>query len=73
MELLESMRKDGAIAMPCCGRCDQPVPVLHAQYMEGGSTYSNSVGQPSPVPEDNTGGFVESGFADIRSSRRSRI
>lgn len=73
MELLESMRKDGAIAMPCCGRCDQPVPVLHAQYMEVGSTYSNSVGKPSPVPEDNPGGFEECVFADIRASRRSSI
>ena len=73
-EILDSLRKDGAVPMACSGRCDEPVPVL-----QGNDTWVASPGEaameqrPSPLPAPNPGGLDECLFAGIREPGRVGI
>jgi NADH-quinone oxidoreductase subunit F len=67
LELLETMRKDGATPMPCAGRCDEPVPVLTGRSVQVGVTVGEFESRPSPLPVANPGGLEECVFAAIRN------
>ena len=71
--ILNQLEKDGAVPMPCAGRCDDTVPVLKkGQVLTGLDSGTLSI-QPSPLPEPNPGGAEECIFASIREINRSSI
>jgi len=66
MGILEALATSGAKAMPCAGRCDDPVPVLRgseALVVSPDNTFEN---RRSPVPEKPPEGVEECVFAHIR-------
>lgn len=72
-ELLEGLSAEGAVPMPCAGRCDQPIPVIR-----GGSVYISDgqdslQARPSPIPDPNPGGAEECVFASIRETGRATL
>ncbi len=72
-ELLWALEGDDATAMPCAGRCDDPIPVLKGHEVLVGDADGRLVRRPSPVPLPNPGGLEECVFAHIRSPRRSHL
>ena len=75
-ELLASLG-EGATAMPCAGRCDEPVPVLQGDRVLIGSTVENlaetATALPPPNPLAGQDGFEECVFASIREPGRGGI
>jgi NADH-quinone oxidoreductase subunit F len=71
-ELLRALG-DGATAMPCAGRCDEPVPVLQGNRILVGTTADALESHPSPLPPPNPGGTEECVFAAIREPGRSTL
>jgi NADH-quinone oxidoreductase subunit F len=69
--LLESL--DGATAMPCSGRCDQPVPVIRGHDTLVGITAADLELRPSPLPPDRLPGVQECVFADLRTPGRATL
>lgn len=66
LEILESLKTEGAIPMPCAGRCDDCVPILKGhQVLTGKHTESLSV-QSTPLPPPYPGNREECVFAEIR-------
>src|SRR6185295_2730351 len=47
-ELLEALKSQGATAMPCAGRCDEPVPVLRGNEVLVGTSPESLREKPSP-------------------------
>ena len=72
-ELLASLAADGATAMPCAGRCDDPVPVLRGNEVLVGSPDGSLVTRPSPLPARNPGKVEECVFANIRKPGRATL
>ena len=72
-ELLESMQSDGATAMPCAGRCDEPIPVLRGDQVWVGATVDVLERRVSPLPVANPGGLEECVFAAIREPDRASL
>jgi NADH-quinone oxidoreductase subunit F len=73
--MLDALQKDGGTAMPCSGRCDQPVPVLKGNATFAGRSAAALRPSPSsPLPAPNPalqrgerlGGFEECVFANLR-------
>jgi NADH-quinone oxidoreductase subunit F len=73
--ILDALRKDGGTAMPCSGRCDEPVPVLAGDTTLAGTSAAALRPSPaSPLPPPNPalargerlGGFEECVFANLR-------
>ena len=66
--LLASLRAAGhdPMTMPCPGRCDQPVPVIHGGTVLTGRTAGTLVSGPSPLPLPPPDGIEECVFAGIR-------
>ena len=64
---------EGATAMPCSGRCDDPIPVLRGHdtlvCLSGESLES----RPSPLPPAVQGGIEECVFAHIREPGRASL
>jgi NADH-quinone oxidoreductase subunit F len=73
LEVLEALKGQGATAMPCAGRCDDPVPVLRGHELLAGVRGDALEERPSPLPAPNPGGIEECIFADIREPGRSHI
>jgi NADH-quinone oxidoreductase subunit F len=73
LELLQELERDGATAMPCAGRCDDPVPVLLGNRVLVGMNASGLEARPGPVPPPNPGGTEECVFAHIRDPGRATI
>ena len=72
-EILAALAAKGATAMPCAGRCDEPVPVLRGADVLIGSTADSLEARPSPRPAPNPGGLPECVFESIRESGRVTI
>jgi NADH-quinone oxidoreductase subunit F len=72
-ELLDSLKPFGATAMPCSGRCDQPIPVLEGHTTKTGTTAANLTPTPSPLPPPNPGNLPECVFAHIRDPERATL
>ena len=73
--LLASLRAAGhdAHTMPCPGRCDQPVPVIHSDAVLTGRTAGTLVSGPSPPPPPPPDGVQECVFAGIRLPGRATL
>ena len=72
-EILAALKKDGAIPMPCAGRCDDFVPVLKGHTVLVGTSAEALEAKPTPLPLPNPGGIEECIFASIREPGRSSI
>ncbi len=72
-ELLAALQDQGATAMPCAGRCDEPIPVLIGHRYLVGSADGNLQERPTPLPAPNPGGIEECVFADIRKPGRAML
>ena len=72
-EVLAALKEEGATAMPCAGRCDDPVPVLREHQVFVGPTAAALQNRPSPVPRPNPGGIEECVFAAIRNPGRATL
>jgi NADH-quinone oxidoreductase subunit F len=73
LELLDELKKDGAAAMPCAGRCDDPVPVLRDGRTLSGTTAGSLKTRLSPLPPPNRSNFEECVFSSIRQKGRSEL
>ncbi|MCY3547320.1 MAG: NAD(P)H-dependent oxidoreductase subunit E [Gemmatimonadetes bacterium] len=73
--LIASLRAAGhdPHAMPCPGRCDQPVPVIHGRTVLTGKTAGSLVTGPSPLPAPAPAGVEECVFAGIRDAGRTTL
>lgn len=60
----------GAVPMPCAGRCDDPIPVLMGDQVCIGQALNPA---PSPLPPPNPGGIEECVFAQIREPGRATL
>ncbi|HUR27546.1 MAG TPA: NADH-ubiquinone oxidoreductase-F iron-sulfur binding region domain-containing protein [Planctomycetota bacterium] len=66
----------GAAAMPCAGRCDEPVPVLRGDEVLVGTRANALVTRLSPLPPsrgDWAGGLEDWCFAHIRAPGRASL
>jgi NADH-quinone oxidoreductase subunit F len=72
-ELLESLKAEGATAMPCAGRCDDMVPVIRGDKVYVGKNAASLENRPTPLPTDNPGNAEECVFRHIREEGRSRL
>ena len=61
------------IAMPCPGRCDVPVPVVHGKSVLTGIPGGTLASEPSPLPPPPADGVEECVFAGIRSPGRATL
>ena len=64
---------EGATAMPCPGRCDEPVAVLRGEEVLLGLSVGELESAPSPLPAANPGGLQECVFGSIREPGRSTL
>lgn len=71
--LLRDLRGTGATAMPCAGRCDDPIPVLEGHTTLAGTTSRKLRQTPSPMPPANPGRIEECVFAAIREADRPTL
>ena len=60
-------------AMPCPGRCDEPVPVLRGNRVESGTDGGSLVDNPAPLPPPAQPGVTECVFAGIREPGRGTL
>ncbi|MDA0814021.1 MAG: NAD(P)H-dependent oxidoreductase subunit E [Verrucomicrobia bacterium] len=72
-ELLEELKADGATAMPCSGRCDEPVPVIIGDKTFVGLKAGQLEHRPTPLPVPNPGGIEECIFSAIREPGRNTL
>lgn len=72
-ELLEALKSQGAAAMPCAGRCDEPVPVLRGHDQLVGLSAASLAAKPTPLPAPNPGGCEECIFEKIREPGRATL
>lgn len=76
-ELLDELAGQNArampCAMPCAGRCDEPVPVLQGHAVFTGQTAVTLQSHPSPLPVPNPGGAEECLFRHIRAPSRATL
>jgi NADH-quinone oxidoreductase subunit F len=72
-ELLEALSERGATAMPCAGRCDEPVPVLIGDEVWVGGSVDELEVRGSPLPVANPGGYEECCFRGIRTEGRAGL
>lgn len=59
-----------AVEVPCCGRCEQPVPVLKGDSILTGLGLHDL---PSPIPPENPGHYEEAIFRHIREPGRAGL
>ncbi|GAB4139044.1 MAG: NAD(P)H-dependent oxidoreductase subunit E [Planctomycetota bacterium] len=80
--LLAKLKEEGARAMPCAGRCDQPIPVLRGDRTFVGDAGGGMVESPlSPLPAENPalargerlGAFEECVFMDLRKPGQATL
>ncbi len=71
--LLAALQTQGASAMPCAGRCDEPIPVLMGHRYLVGQPDGTLCEPPTPLPPPNPGGIQECVFAEIRQPGRATL
>ena len=73
--LVASLRAAGhdPMTMPCPGRCDQPVPVIHRGTVLTGATAGSLASGPSPLPPTPPDGIAECVFEGIRAPGRATL
>jgi len=71
--LLARLADQGATAMPCAGRCDEPIPVLVDQQALVGDAAGTLVDRPTPLPPPNQSGQEECVFHAIREEGRATL
>ncbi|MDE2944107.1 MAG: NAD(P)H-dependent oxidoreductase subunit E [Gemmatimonadota bacterium] len=62
-----------AQAMPCPGRCDEPIPVLDRDRVLCGTTAAELSSRPSPLPPAPHADIEECVFAHIRTPGRATL
>lgn len=72
-EILAALQAQGATAMPCAGRCDEPIPVLQGHTVHVGATVNHLAHKPTALPVPNPGGIEECVFAEIRQPDRNTL
>ena len=72
-ELLAELEPQGATAMPCAGRCDEPIPVLRGDEFLVGTPGSPLQSRPTPLPPPNPSDLDECCFAHIREPGRTTL
>lgn len=72
-EILESLKAEGATAMPCAGRCDDMVPVLRGDQVLVGTSADSLVHRATPLPAANPGELEECVFRHIRAPGRATL
>ena len=72
-ECLSALADKGATAMPCAGRCDEPVPVLIGNEQWVGDAQGNLSRKSTLVPPVNPGKIEECVFAQIREPERGTL
>ena len=70
-ELLDAL--PDAHAMPCPGRCDEPIPVLDRDRVLCGTTVAELSSRPSPLPPAVPPDIEECVFAHIRTPGRATM
>ncbi len=70
---LAALAGQGATAMPCAGRCDEPVPVLIDDVQWVGDAAGHLERRPTPLPAANPAGGPECVFAEIRQPGRGTL
>ena len=73
LELLDALADQGASAMPCAGRCDDPIPVLRGHEYLVGTPDGTLHHRPAPLPRPNPGGIQECVFHAIREPDRASL
>ncbi len=71
--LLDQLAPEGATAMPCAGRCDDPIPVLRGDEFLVGRVGAPLAAEGTPLPPPNPGGVTECCFAHIRDAGRASL
>jgi NADH-quinone oxidoreductase subunit F len=71
--LLEELAATGGHAMPCAGRCDDPIPVLKGPLALSGLAAQSLEARPSPLPPPPPPGVEECVFALIRERSGERL
>lgn len=64
---------EGAIPMPCAGRCDDPIPVLRGHAAFAGMSADSLMAHLSPLPPLPVEGVEECVFSHIRESGRGKL
>ena len=74
-ELVSALEASGRrpVPMPCPGRCDLPVPVLHRGTVLTGRPSGELEREPSPTPPPPPAGVEECVFAGIRAPGRATL
>ena len=74
-QLIESLKAEGRdpVAMPCPGRCDQPVPVLEGNTVFQANGSADWSHEESPLPPAPPEGLEECVFAGIRRPERRSL
>ena len=74
-ELVAALEASGRrpMPMPCPGRCDRPVPVLHGGTVLTGRRSGELRRDPSPLPDPAPDGVEECVFAGIRAPDRATL
>ena len=72
-ELLAALEPAGATAMPCAGRCDEPIPVLEGDRVLVGHRDRELAVRPTPLPPPRPDGGRECVFAEIRTPGRHTL
>ena len=73
IEILESLKSEGAIPMPCAGRCDDCVPVLKGHQVLTGKHVDTLSVQPTPLPPPYRGDREECIFTEIREPEQNTL
>ena len=73
LEILASLKDEGATPMPCAGRCDDCIPVLKGHEVSVGKQVDTLSVQPTPLPPPYPGDGGECIFAEIREPERNTL
>lgn len=73
LEILDSLKREGATPMACAGRCDDCVPILKGHQVFTGMHADKLSVQPTPLPPPYPGDKEECIFAHIREPGQNTL